>query len=275
MGEPEQGQPGGGRPQGPGDGQPVAGAGAGTGDDPPGLADGGDRQRQHRPARGVPADQRDPVLVACLAHARVDPFEGGRGRGRRHRQGDHQPARLGAHGGDVGQVDGHRLPAPVFRGGQLGVEVPALDHDVGGDHEPPARCGHEHGGVVAQPDLDPRTRGRPRGQPGDQPELAERRQARLGRGGSGRRRGARLGRGGSGQRRGARLGRPWHAACGQVTAFTIASSSPGNPARNSARSPFRRSTCLRYSSTRRWRSYSRRGCRSSTSSMPGMSEATW
>ena len=61
----------------------------------------------------------------------------------------------------------------------------------------------------------------------------------------------------------------------QETALTMASSRPGNSARYSARSAFRRSTWRRYSSPRSWRSYSRRGWSSSGSSMPGTSVATW
>jgi len=133
-------------------------------------------------------------------------------------------ARRGAHGGEVGEVDGDRLPAPVLRLGEGAAEVASLHQHVGGDHQAASGSGPQHGGVVTDADLHPPVGcGREAsGEPGDQPELAE-----LGQLPADRR---------------------------QVTALTMASSRPGNPARKRARSALSRSTRWRYSSMRPWRS---------------------
>ena len=64
------------------------------------------------------------------------------------------------------------------------------------------------------------------------------------------------------------------AANPQEAAATISSERLGKPRRNSARSALKRSTRARYSSSRPCSAYSRRGCRTSSSSIPGTAEAT-
>jgi hypothetical protein len=110
------------------------------------FAEHGGRQVE-RAARGVAADDVHPECVGAgeqAAREGGDPvLVGGRQRG-----GDHRPARLRAHGGKVGKIDGERLPAERLG---LGIrqEVGAGRQHVGGDHQVHAGRRAHDGAVVA------------------------------------------------------------------------------------------------------------------------------
>ena len=169
----EQGQPGRGRPQRAGDDQAVPGPGPRPEHRALGLPEGGHGQGQGRAGGDVAPDQRHPERPAGLADPGVDPLEGRHGGRLGHGQGEHQPAGLGGHRGQVGEVGRDRLPAPVLGLGQLGGEVQPLDEHVGGDDQPVPPGRQQHGGVVADPGLDPGPGLQPPGEPGDQPELTQ------------------------------------------------------------------------------------------------------
>ena len=65
----------------------------------------------------------------------------------RQRQGQGEGQRLGAHGGQVAQVDGQRLVAERGRV-DVGEEVAAFDQQVGADGELHAGRGLQQGAVV-------------------------------------------------------------------------------------------------------------------------------
>ena len=74
-------------------------------------------------------------------------------RGQVGRRGQADGERVGgaAHGVDVGEVLRGRAVADVLGAGPVAAEVPALDHQVGGDDDVPV-ADAQHGGVVAGAD---------------------------------------------------------------------------------------------------------------------------
>ena len=112
------------------------------------LAEDGDAQGQ-RPGRGVAADQRAAVGIGQREQALRQRGQPGfilRALGRQ-RQGQGEGQRLGAHGGQVAQVDGQRLVAERGRV-DVGEEVAAFDQQVGADGELHAGRGLQQGAVV-------------------------------------------------------------------------------------------------------------------------------
>ena len=121
------------------------------------AADDGDAMR----SRGVPHARVEGVHVLCL------------GRGG-EREGDQRPSRTAAHRGDVGEIDGHGLPADVVEGGRRSAEVHVLHDEVGRREQDGITRHVQHGGIVADPGPDACSeRAAGLAQPADQSELAE------------------------------------------------------------------------------------------------------
>ena len=85
----------------------------------------------------------------CPAVERLDLL--GRGAGRTGER-DKRPPRARAHRGDIGDVDGDRLPADVRGVGVAPPEMNVLDEEIGGGDQPHARGRLQHGTVVADAD---------------------------------------------------------------------------------------------------------------------------
>src|SRR6478672_3107624 len=106
----------------------------------------GDANRQGS-SRRVAADQRDAELCRQLEEAIEKPVEP-RGVGVPHRQRQGRPRRLRAHCGEVGQIDGQRLPAKV-EGRRFRREMHAVVERIGGNDQQ-ASGGHaQQRGVIA------------------------------------------------------------------------------------------------------------------------------
>ncbi len=139
--------------QGAGDADQVARLGAAAAQRLAGRqgAHGGDGDGQ-RPGRGVAADQGDAALVGrgleplgvALQPSLLDLGQG---------QGQHEPARPCAHGGEVGQAYHQGFPADVL-GARGGIEMPAGNHGVGGDSQLLARPRPQHGAIIADAQRD-------------------------------------------------------------------------------------------------------------------------
>ena len=137
-----------------GDVKPVAGADAAARGEAPGLdrADGGDRQRQRtRRPDGVAADQRTAIGRRVVAEAGGEGCEPVRRPVVGQREIEREADRLGALGGEVGQIDPQRLARDRV-GRIVGEEMDAGDQRVGGDDEIAARRRLQQRDVVLQPE---------------------------------------------------------------------------------------------------------------------------
>ena len=117
------------------------------------LPDGGDRQGQ-RPLRlhGIAAEERAGEIPRGLAQTRRECGEPRFGPARPARRGQQEAGRIGALGGEIGDVHAERL-AGDGAGGILGQEMHALDQGIDGEHQIVPRASAQAGGVVleAQP----------------------------------------------------------------------------------------------------------------------------
>ena len=95
---------------------------------------------------GIATDQVNAVFGGAGEEA-FSKFGNPRFIGCWERAGQRDPARLGAHRGEVGKIDGQRLPAQIFRIG-IGQKMRAGDQHVGRDGELLARCRLHQGAVV-------------------------------------------------------------------------------------------------------------------------------
>src|SRR5260221_605404 len=84
-------------------------------------------------ARGIAADQLDAVALRERKETGGECFEPRRVRGGQAER-QQRVARRGAHGGEVGKVDGERLVAERARC-RIGEKVPAFDQHVGSDRQ--------------------------------------------------------------------------------------------------------------------------------------------
>jgi hypothetical protein len=126
----------------------------------PGEARDGDVHEQR--------SRRSCDVAACQRHARLgrerqETVEQGVHVGGRHALGETereqgQPRRA-AHRGNVGQVDGERLPADVVRRADASIEVNAFDHRVGGEDLERAALRLHHRRIVADAHRHPGGRG--------------------------------------------------------------------------------------------------------------------
>ena len=135
------------------DAVPRSGAGAAQGQARGHHAGGGDGHHHLRGAGGVAAHQVDARVFRQGPQATGEGGEPGlvgRGQGK----GEGEPARLGAHGGQVGEVHRQGL-VPQGLGVGIGEEVHAGHQGVCGDGQFPARLGGEEGAVVPHPQDHP------------------------------------------------------------------------------------------------------------------------
>ena len=149
---PQHGQPGRRRADGAGEPQLVAGAGRVAAQQAARTHVAGGGDVDHEWARGageVAAHQRGAGVARLGAHGEHEGFEGGDGEGVGQHQREQQPRGPRAHGGQVGEVDGHGAAADLGGRAPAQIEVHAFDERVGGLHEVGAPRGGEHGGIVA------------------------------------------------------------------------------------------------------------------------------
>ena len=135
------------------DAVPRTGAGAAQGQARGHHAGGGDGGHHLRGAGGVAAHQVDARRLRQAPQAAGEgrqPSLVGHGQG----QGEGEPARLGAHGGQVGEVHRQSL-VPQGLGVGIGEEVHPGHQGIGGDGQFPARLMGQEGAVVPHPQDHP------------------------------------------------------------------------------------------------------------------------
>ena len=112
-------------------------------------------ERTTPPGRGagVAPDERHAVLPGHVQESRVQLVGFGHGEARREREGQQCKPGLPAHGGDVGDVDRHRLGADLAERRRGPAEVDALEQGVRRQQERPPAPAHR-GGVIPDSDQD-------------------------------------------------------------------------------------------------------------------------
>jgi hypothetical protein len=130
------------------------------------------RQRARRP-RNVSTDECDAMLACQRQEAVEDAVDRRQIDVVGEQQRQQRTAWLGAHRGEVAQIDGQRTVTDRIERHEAAVEVHAIDDRVGRQHVVHAAHRRDNGRVVTRSDGDPWSCGEAGGNPLNEGPLAE------------------------------------------------------------------------------------------------------